>query len=370
MNKKWMSLLCAILVVMAMAACGGQNTSSAAQPGQAPVAQEEANAADPQLKNVVIMATGGTIAGTGEAGKTTDYTAGELDVQSLIDGVPGIEKLANLTGEQVLNTFSDNVTGDDWLRLAKRINELATGDVDGFVITHGTDTLEETAYFLNLTVKTDKPVIVVGAMRPSTATSADGPMNLYQAVALARSDEARGQGVMVVFSDGIYGARDVTKVNAFKTDAFNSKDFGCLGYMRDDVPYFYNKTVKKHTTASVFDISNVEHLPKVGVAFFHCDADPGVLDYLAESHDGIVMAGAGNGACSTAWSDKMKELTDKGEIIVRATRIGNGVVTPSASSPHLIASDTLNPQKARILLALALTQTTDPAQIAQYFTEY
>jgi len=329
--------------------------------------------AAPELPTVVILGTGGTIAGTGEAGKTQGYTAGSLDIQSLIDACPGLDELANLQGEQVLNTASDNVTAKDWLVLANRINELAQDPtIAGFVVTHGTDTLEETCYFLNLAVKTDKPVICVGAMRPATAISADGPMNLYQSVALARSPEAVGQGAMIVFSDGIYGAREVTKVNTFKTDAFNGKDMGCLGYMRDDKPYFYNKTVKKHTVDTPFDITGLEDLPKVGIAYFHIDADVAILEEMMNRYDGVVIAGAGNGSTSTAWANYVKERIDGGDdtIVVRAGRMDCGIVTDYSSFMQSIAADNLNPQKARILLQLALTKTKDRETIREYFAQF
>ena len=329
--------------------------------------------AEPELPTVVILGTGGTIAGSGTAGKTQGYTAGSIDIQSLIDGVPGLDQLANLQGEQVLNTASDNVTAKDWIVLAKRINELAKDPkVAGFVITHGTDTLEETAYFLDLTVKTDKPVICVGAMRPATATSADGPMNLYQSVALARSPEAVGHGVMVVFSDGIYAARQVTKVTTYRTDAFSGRDFGALGYMVDDKPYFYNQSMKKHTTQTPFDVSGLEDLPKVGVAYFHIDADPDVLSTMMDKYEGVVIAGAGNGSSSTLWSNLVKERIDGGDetIVVRTGRMDNGIVTDNANYMQSIAGNNLNPQKARILLALALTLTKDRETIRQYFAEY
>ena len=231
-----------------------------------------------ELKNIVILATGGTIAGTGEEGKTTNYTAGNLDIKALTDGISNIHKIANIYGEQIANVDSNDITVKHWLALANRINELSTQDnIDGFVITHGTDTLEETAYFLDLTVKTNKPVVLTGAMRPSTATSADGPLNLYQSVALAASDSSKGQGSMVVFADGIYSGRNVQKVNTFKTNAFNSIEFGCLGYMRDSIPYFFNKSIKPHTIDSQFDISGLNNLPEVSIAYFNIGADPSIL---------------------------------------------------------------------------------------------
>ena len=367
MFKRFLAIMLCLVLVLGLGACGEKKEEPA--PAAEPAPAEETN----ELKTVVILGTGGTIAGSGTAGKTQGYTAGSIDIQSLIDGVPGLDTLANLQGEQVLNTASDNVTAKDWIVLANRINELAKDDnIAGFVITHGTDTLEETAYFLDLTVKTDKPVICVGAMRPATATSADGPMNLYQSVALARTPEARGKGVMIVFSDGIYAAREVTKVTTYKTDAFNGRDFGALGYMVDDKAYFYNTSAKKHTVDTPFDVSELEDLPKVGVAYFHIDAEPDMLKYYLDNYEGVVVAGAGNGSSSTLWSNLVKETVDGGSevVVVRAGRMDNGIVTDNANYMQSIAANNLNPQKARILLALALTQTKDREQIREYFAEY
>nr|WP_315067046.1 asparaginase [uncultured Clostridium sp.] len=326
------------------------------------------------LKNIVILATGGTIAGTGEEGKTTNYQAGNLDIQTLIRSVSNLDKIANIYGEQIANVDSNDITINHWLTLTNKINELSKqDDIDGFVITHGTDTLEETAYFLDLTVKTNKPVVVTGAMRPSTATSADGPLNLYQSVALATSDLSIGQGCMVVFSDGIYSGRNVQKVNTFKTNAFSSIEFGCLGYMRDNIPYFFNKSVKPHTVYSQFDVSKLSELPQVSIAYFNIDADPSIIDYFAQRCEGIVIAGAGSGTFSSKWLDEIKELEDKGIPVVRSSRIGSGIILKDSTIDkysNCIPSYTLSPQKARILLSLALSKTKDYSEIGKIFAEY
>ena len=328
---------------------------------------------DDSLPTIAVLATGGTIAGAGEEGKATNYSAGQLDVGTLVNSAKGITEVANVRGAQVCNVGSDDITAEHWLTIANTISEMAKDEeIDGFVITHGTDTLDETAYFLNLTVKTDKPVVLTGAMRPATATSADGPMNLYQSIALAASKDAAGQGSMVVFSDGIYGGRDVQKISTFQTDAFNSKDFGCLGYMVDGVPHFYNKTVKRHTTESEFDVSKLKELPKVAVAFFTIDADPGILDYYAQSGvQGIVVAGAGAGSYSEAWNNKIEELASTGIPVIRCSRISAGYI------PHddyflgnMARGNDLAPQKASVLLRLALTVTNDIEKIQTMFNEY
>ena len=325
-----------------------------------------------RLPEIVILGTGGTIAGTGQPGLTTQYTSGSIDIQSLIEGVPGLKDLAWLTGEQIANVNSDDITQADWLVLARRINELSRQSrITGFVITHGTDTLEETAFFLNLTVKTRKPVVITGAMRPATALSPDGPFNLYQAVALAASPEAYGKGVLAVFSDAVYSARDVQKGSTFHVDAFSSDDFGCLGYIRDTRPYFYNAPVKKHTAETEFDIGEIRSLPKVSIAYFHVDADPEILRFQMEKSDGLIIAGAGNGEMSLLWEKEIRSLAGSGKPIVITSRIHDGIVTLHNDFPaNVFSGDTLNPQKARILLMLALTRTRDIPAIRKMFEIY
>ena len=325
------------------------------------------------LPTVVALATGGTIAGQGSAGKATNYRPGQIDVNTLLQLAAPDQDLANLRGEQVCNVNSDDITSEHWVELAHAINRLsADPEIDGFVVTHGTDTLEETAYFLNLTVKTEKPVIITGAMRPATATSADGPMNLRQSIALAGNPIARGKGVLVVFSDGIFGGRDVRKISTFQTDAFSASDFGCMGYMLEGKPHFYNASSKAHTTATEFEVDSLDGLPPVAVAYFTIDADPGILDYLVESGaQGIVIAGAGSGCYSRAWNIRIEALAGSGVPVVRSSRIGAGMITrDDAYEGDLVKGNDLAPQKAAVLLRLALTRTNDPARIQEMFDRY
>ena len=320
---------------------------------------------DPGLPTVVLLATGGTIAGTGDAGKTTGYSAGELDVASLLASVPGVEELANVRGVQVCNISSTEMTSAYWVQMAKTINELAEDEaVSGFVVTHGTDTLDETAYFLHLACKTDKPVVVTGAMRPATATSADGPMNLCQSIALAASPEAKGRGTTVVFSDGIYCGRDVQKVNTFRCDAFNGKDMGFLGYIQDANIRFYNSSDRAHSTATEFDVSGIDELPKVGVLYSNVGADAELVDAMLNlGVKGIILCGSGAGGTSQAIADKLGGASDAGVPVISCSRIANGLI--DAYYDKLIPGDNLPPQKAATLLALALTVTTDRDKIAE-----
>lgn len=326
------------------------------------------------MKTVAIIATGGTIAGTGEAGKTVSYYAGEISVETILSSIPMIEQIAHIETYQLFNIDSNEMDEAHWLTLTKKINEVARKpEIDGIVVTHGTDTLDETAYFLNLTVYTNKPVVITGAMRPATATSADGPFNLYQAVCLAVSEEAKGQGVMGLFSNTIYSGRDIQKVNNYKIDAFDQKSFGCLGYMQDEKAYFYSQTFKLHTTRSAFALGELETLPKVAIVYFYAGADARILAFLAQDHQGIILVGSGSGNYSKAWLKEIERLSQKGIVFVRASRVSHGIIFDDVVfDPHQICipANTLSPQKARVLLMLALTRTHDREQIKDIFQQY
>jgi L-asparaginase len=331
-----------------------------------------------KLANVTILATGGTIAGTGASSTTTvGYTAATVGVQRLIEAVPELKQVANVKGEQVFQIASENMSNEYWLKLAKRVNELlAQDDVDGIVITHGTDTIEETAYFLNRVVKSRKPVVIVGAMRPSTAISADGPVNLYNAVTLAGSEEAVGKGVLVVLNDQINGARDVTKTNTSNSDTFRSWELGFLGYMQDNKPHFYRVSTRKHTVDTEFDVSKLDSLPAVDIVYGYANMNRIPVDAFVTAGDkGIVHAGVGDGSLARpAVEPALIEARKKGVIIVRSSRVGNGIVARNGEAKDddldFVVSDTLNPQKARILLMLALTKTSDTKEIQRMFYTY
>ena len=337
----------------------------------------QAQVAAPKMPNVTILATGGTIAGTGASSTTTvGYTAATVGVQRLIQAVPELAKVANVTGEQVFQIASENMSNEHWLTLAKRVNVLlAQPNVDGIVITHGTDTLEETAYFLNLVVKSRKPVVLVGAMRPSTALSADGPINLYNSVMLAASQEAVGKGVLVAMNDQIQAARDVTKVNTSTLDAFRTSDLGMLGYIQGGKPFFYRAQVRKHTVDAEFDISKLAALPQVDIVYAYANVGPVAVDALvAAGAKGIIHAGVGDGSLAAKVVPALKAARAKGAIVVRASRVGQGILARNGEANDdeldFVAADTLNPQKARILLMLALTKTSDTKEIQRMFYTY
>lgn len=335
------------------------------------------DATAPKLANVAILATGGTIAGSGASSTTTvGYTAATVGVQQLIAAVPELKQVAHVTGEQVFQIASESMTNDHWLKLGKRVNELlAQNSVDGIVITHGTDTLEETAYFLNLVVKSRKPVVLVGAMRPSTALSADGPINLYNAVLLAGSPDAVGKGVMVSLGDQIHGARDVTKTNTSTPDAFKTTELGMLGYIQGSKPYFYHVSTRKHTADSEFDISKLDSLPQVDIVYGYANMNTVALDaFIAAGAKGIIHAGTGDGSLAGKVKPSLSEARKKGAIIVRSSRVGQGIVARNGEANDdqldFVVSDTLNPQKARILLMLALTKTSNTKEIQRMFYAY
>ncbi|MBX0571784.1 type II asparaginase [Campylobacter jejuni] len=324
---------------------------------------------------IAILGTGGTIAGFIDSTiATTGYTAGAIDIDVLIKAVPQIRDLADISWEQIANTDSSNMCDEIWLRLAKKIAKLFAEGIDGVVITHGTDTMEETAYFLNLTIKSDKPVVLVGAMRPSTAISADGPKNLYNAVALVANKEAKNKGVMVAINDKILSARGVVKTHSLNVDAFSSPDFGDLGYIVDGKVFFYNNVTKAHTKNAPFDVSKLTSLPKVDILYSYSNDGSGVAAKALFEHGtkGIVVAGSGAGSIHKNQKDVLKELLKKGLKVVVSSRVVAGCVAVSDSDEKLgfISAEDLNPQKARVLLILALTKTSDPKKIQEYFLKY
>jgi L-asparaginase len=328
-------------------------------------------------KNILIIGTGGTIAGTASSDTDTlGYTSAVLTIDSLITEIPSLATIANVTGEQIAQVDSCDMTHDIWLRLAKRINELLTLDtVDGIVVTHGTDTLEETAYFLNLVIKNEKPVVIVGAMRPATAISTDGPMNLYNAVVLAASQQAIGHGVLVCLNDTINCSRDVTKTNTALQDTFKSPELGYLGYIQGKNPYFYRFPARKHTINTEFDVALLNELPLVEIVYSHVNSSHIMLNAaLAIGIKGLVYAGLGNGNMSQSMQTALCACAEQGVMIVRSSRVGSGIVTRNGAMDddacNFIVADSLNPQKARVLLMLALTKTNDPAEIQRMFWEY
>ena len=329
-----------------------------------------------KLPNIVILATGGTIAGAAASGTQSAYTSGAVGIDQMVGAVAGIRDLANIKGEQISNVGSQDMTFAILLTLAKRINVLlAQNDVDGVVVTHGTDTMEESAYFLNLVVKSNKPVVLVGSMRPSTAVSADGPLNLYNAVGVAADPLSAGRGVLVVMNDWIHGAHSLTKTSTTAVQTFMSPLRGLVGmvsYGKDD---YYNNPVWKHTTASEFDVENVTQLPRVDIIYAYLDMPSDFIDVsVANGAKGIVIAGVGNGNINKSSIEAAARATKKGVVVVRSTRVATGAVGRNVEvnddEMNFVASDELNPQKARVLLMLALLKPRTNNEIQNLFYTY
>ncbi|WP_051091227.1 asparaginase [Methylopila sp. M107] len=342
---------------------------------EAPAPKPEA-ATEAKKPNIVVIGTGGTIAGAGASTVNTgDYDSAKVAVDKIIAAVPEMKQVANVRGEQIFQIGSESYNDERTLKLAKRVSELVKQpDVDAVLITHGTDTIEETSYFLNLTLKTDKPVVIVGAMRPGTALSADGPLNLYNATVTAAAPESKGKGVLVVLNDEIHSARDVTKSNALKVETFKSL-YGPLGVVVESKAYYYRLPARPHTTASEFDIDQITSLPKVDVFYAHTSMDPGILGAIADrGGKALIYGGTGNGSVADYMEEPLKEVRKKGLIVVRATRTGSGQVVHNGEEKDdendwIVAADQ-TPQKARILTSLALTKTQDPKEIEKILYKY
>jgi len=327
-------------------------------------------------RRVLILATGGTIAGSAETQTQAGYTSGQVGVDALLAAVPQLKDLAEVSGEQVANVGSQDMSDDIWLQLASRVNELARAkDVDGIVITHGTDTIEETAYFLNLVVRTDKPVVLTAAMRPSTALSADGPLNIFNAVSVAADEAAAGRGVLVVVNDDIHGARSITKTNTTDVQTFLSPESGLIGTSLYGVNRYFRGPFRTHTSGSDFSVAGLEELPRVDVLYMNAGFSADLIDAaVANGARGLVIAGVGNGNMTAAAQAAVRRAVQAGVAVVRSSRVPSGVTgrNVEANDDELgtVASGTLNPAKARVLLKLALLETSDAAKIQALFDRY
>jgi L-asparaginase len=331
-----------------------------------------------EVPRVRLIATGGTI---------SNKTGGRLTAEELVQSMPGIERYARPEFEQFSNLASGELTLDQWLALAKRLNEIFRTDaaVAGLVVTSGTDTLEELAYFLDLTVRSDKPVVVVGSMRNPSTLGYEGAANLLEGFRVAASPEARGQGALVVLNDEINAAREVTKTDALRLNTFQTRGYGILGVVDADRVAFYRSPLKRQAATSEFDVTSVMTLPRVDVILVYQGADGDLIKAAADAGaKGIVIAGAGAGATSGTQPAGIDYATRKGVVVVTTTRAGSGRIAagrggrgrggadgpPPEAIRRRIAGEDLAPVKARVLLMLALTRTSDPAEIQRMFTEY
>ncbi len=325
------------------------------------------------LPRVKLLATGGTIAGSANANSPIGYTAGEVTAAQLIAAVPGLDKIASVSAEQISNIGSQDINDEIWFKLARRINEIfARGEADAIVVTHGTDTMEETAFFLENVVASDKPVVLVGSMRPSTAISADGPANLDEAVEVASSTEARGRGVLVVLNDTIHETRYVTKMNTTSVQTFFSPNAGPAGYV-DAASVRFVQPVSKEFSRPRFKLPEDPPLPRVDIIYSHANMTAHQIeDSVKGGARGIVLAGVGDGNTSKPALDALVRAAKQGVVVVRSSRVPTGFINRNAEidddSLGLVASLDLNPQKARILLQLLLANgVTDPQAIQQQF---
>jgi L-asparaginase len=335
------------------------------------------------LPRVRLVATGGTI---------SNRAGGRLTAEELVKSMPGVERYARAEFEQFSNLASGELTLDQWLGIARRLNELFASDpeIAGLVVTSGTDTLEELAYFLNLTVLSEKPVVVVGSMRNPSTLGYEGAANLLEGFRVAASAEARGKGVLVVLNDEINAAREVTKTDALRLGTFQTRGYGILGVVDADRVVFYRGVIRRHTMKSEFDVTSLARLPRVDVILVYQGADGDLIKAAADAGaQGIVIAAAGAGATSGTQQAAITYALKKGVLVVTTTRAGSGRITPPRRGPDAtpagegpassltaeermrrIAGEDLAPVKARILLMLALTRTHDSKEIQRMFSEY
>lgn len=325
------------------------------------------------MARIHLLATGGTIAGTQRTAMKAGYRAAGIDIDELLANVPHVSSLAKLSAEQISSIGSQDMTDALWLRLSKRINTLlGSSTIDGVVVVHGTDTMEETAYFLDLTVKSLKPVVLVGAMRPATAVSADGPANLYSAVLVAASKQAKGRGVLVCFNTQLHHARSVVKADATSLQSFSSSRRGLAGVVHTERIEWLDTGARRRTAKAAFDIARLTELPRVDILYAHAGMNADlIVSAVALGARGIVIAGVGSGNMSKAAIEILSKAARDGVVVVRSTRLQNGSVLRNMEinddACGFVASGDLNAAKSRVLLQLALTKTSEPARIQRIF---
>ncbi len=328
------------------------------------------------LPDIRVIATGGTIAGAQASAQDYGYKSGAYDVNTLINAVPNLGKLANITGEQVVNIGSQDMNDEVWLQLAKAVAKAeAQSDVDGILITHGTDTLEETSYFLSLVTKGPKPVVMVGSMRPATAISADGPGNIYNGVAVAIDPKASGRGTLVVLNDEFHYARNVVKTDTTSVQTFESINRAPAGLVHTGTVEWFEPMDKKVGAQTEFSVDGLDKLPRVDIIYAHANMSADLIDAaIKNGAKGIVVAGVGDGNMTAPALEALKKAAANGVAVVRSTRLPKGIVLRNNEvnddEMGFVASGELNPAKSRVLLQLALTKTTDPKRIQAMFYEY
>jgi len=330
-------------------------------------------ASDSALPRVLVLGTGGTIAGQASARAGNAYDSGKVSAAGLIAAVPDMDKLAKISAEQISSIGSQDMNDKVWFDLVKRIQAaIDNKEVDGVVITHGTDTMEETAFFLSNVFDTDIPIVLVGSMRPSTAIGADGPANLYEAMRVASAPESRGRGVLVVLNDTIHGARWAQKTNTTSVDTFHSPDAGPVGYVDTGSIRYLSAAPAK---GAKYKLPDAAPLPRVDIVYSHANMDAAeVEDAVKRGAKGIVLAGVGDGNSSKGAIDALAAAAKQGVVVVRSSRVGSGYVNRNVEVEDdklgfAVALD-LNPQKARVLLALLIANgITDPKAVQQAYVQ-
>ncbi|MBO7370683.1 MAG: asparaginase [Campylobacter sp.] len=325
---------------------------------------------------IYILATGGTIAGTGESTLSGDYTSGTASVDQLIASVPEIKELATIKGEQISNIGSQEMNNEILIKLANRVNELLVkNDVDGVVITHGTDTMEESAYFLNLVVKSKKPIVFVGAMRAANSIGSDGALNIFNAVNVAIDPKSWDKGILIVMNDEIHAAREVSKTNTTSLNAFSSPNSGKIGSVNFGIVNFYMQSTRKHTVHSEFNIKDIKEFPRVDIIYAHSNDTADFVNLAVKNGaKGIILAGLGNGNAYPSVEKALENAAKNGVIVVRSSRTGSGSTSVGGEVDDeklgFLSGDNLNPQKARVLLMTALSKTDDKNKIKEYFATH
>lgn len=337
-------------------------------------------AANAKLPTVVLMSMGGTIASRGDTRlNITNYGGKDfprVNPEDWVNDLPELKGVAHivLEDQRAPQDRASSETFEDWQRVAKRLNELAKDPkVDGIVVTHGTNTMAETAYYMNLTVKSAKPIVFVGSQRPWTGLSGDGPRNLYDAVRVAATKQAWNKGVLHAMNQVINTARDVTKTSAYRVHTFKGIDVGAVGFADPDQVKFYREPVRRHTVGSEFGGMDFASLPKVEVVYAYRDAPGYLIDAMvANGVKGIIVDGTGAGSPTTSQTEAIKRAQEKGVVVVATARTHGGRVqdTPRRREAKIVPGDNLMPEKARILLQLALTKTSDLSEVTRIFNEY
>lgn len=329
------------------------------------------------MAKIMLLATGGTISGSSSSRLDfKDYKTGSLSGQDFLERLPEISEIADVEVEQLTNFSSTQISFQNWKVLKQKVEYyLNEKEYDGIVITHGTNTLEETAYFLHLTVNSDKPVVIVGAQRPFSALGSDSAINLLNAIRVAKAPESRGKGVLVILNDEINSAREVTKTNTYRLETFQSGQIGFLGYVDPDgTVQYYRSPIRKHTINSYFSTLSLKNVPEVAIVYSYAGVNNDIIEYLTKSsrYRGIVIAGTGAGKFSRVEEEALAEAAKKGISIVRSSRVGNGRVVDLECYKDFsfTSGDNLLPQKARILLMLSLLAEFNNEEIQNAFNNY